>query len=171
MGRTGTLWAYEAGPVRPDVITSAKALGGGLPVGACVTDTGVGEGLTLGEHGSTFAGGPIGARAALEALAILSDPRLLAAVGEREADLRAVLGDHEAVTAIRGRGLMIGVALRQGIDSREVAKAALADGLVVNAPNPETIRLLPALTIEADELRLGLDRLTAAFDAVVSPRP
>ena len=171
MGRTGTLWAYEAGPVRPDVITSAKALGGGLPVGACVTDPGVGEGLTLGEHGSTFAGGPIGARAALEALAILSDPRLLAAVGEREADLRAVLGDHEAVTAIRGRGLMIGVALRQGIDSREVAKAALADGLVVNAPNPETIRLLPALTIEADELRLGLDRLTAAFDAVVSPRP
>ena len=83
MGRTGTLWAYQGGPVRPDVLTSAKALGGGLPVGACVTDPGVGEGLTLGEHGSTFAGGPIGARAALAALEILSDRDLLAAVGER----------------------------------------------------------------------------------------
>ena len=65
MGRTGTLWAHEQVPVVPDVMTAAKALGGGLPVGACVTAPGVGEGLTLGEHGSTFAGGPMGAAAAL----------------------------------------------------------------------------------------------------------
>jgi predicted acetylornithine/succinylornithine family transaminase len=171
MGRTGTLWAYQGGPVRPDVLTSAKALGGGLPVGACITDPGVGEGLTLGEHGSTFAGGPIGARAALAALEILSDDALLAAVGERGAEIRAGLEGHPAVTGLRGRGLMIGVALAEGVEAAAVARSALAGGLVVNAPNPETIRLLPALTISADEVAVGLERLTAALDENFRPRP
>lgn len=168
MGRTGTLWAYEGTPVRPDVITSAKALGGGLPVGACLTDPGVGEGLTLGEHGSTFAGGPICARAALAALEILADPGLLAAVGERDSQLRAAIGKHPAVEGIRGRGLMIGLALTEGVDSRVVVEAALADGLVVNAPNPETIRLLPPLTIDAEDLAQGLDRLGRALDVAAA---
>jgi predicted acetylornithine/succinylornithine family transaminase len=167
MGRTGTLWAFQGGPVRPDVMTSAKALGGGLPVGACVTDPSVGEGLTLGEHGSTFAGGPISARAALEALAVLSDPDLLAAVGERGEQLRAALGDHPAVAGIRGRGLMLGLALATGVDSRQVAAAALEGGLVVNAPNPETIRLLPPLVISSEEAREGADRLRAALDSAL----
>jgi len=170
MGRTGTLWAYEGLPVRPDVITSAKALGGGLPVGACITDPGVGEGLTLGEHGSTFAGGPIGARAALEALAILSDPALLAGVRERESELRDALASHEAVAEVRGRGLMTGIGLREGLDSREVAAAALEAGLVVNAPNPATIRLLPALTITREELAEGIEALTAALGLAAAPR-
>ena len=149
MGRTGTLWAYEGTPVRPDVITSAKALGGGLPVGACIIASSVGEGLTLGEHGSTFAGGPICARAALEALGILSAPELLAAVGERAAEIRAGLEGHPAITDIRGRGLMLGLALADGVEAAAVARTALEGGLVVNAPNPQTIRLLPALTISA----------------------
>ena len=164
MGRTGTLWAYEGTPVRPDVITSAKALGGGLPVGACITAGTVGEGLTLGEHGSTFAGGPICARAALEALAILADPGLLAAVGERGAELRAGLEGHPAIIGIRGRGLMLGLALATGVDASAVTRSALAGGLVVNAPNPETIRLLPALTMSADEAATGIERLIAALD-------
>ena len=171
MGRTGTLWAFEAAPARPDVITSAKALGGGLPVGACVTAPSVGEGLTLGEHGSTFAGGPICARAALEALAILSEPELLAGAGEREGQIRAALADHEAVAGIRGRGLMLGLALAPGIDAREVGAAALSDGLVINAPNPQTIRLLPALTITEAELAQGIDQLETALDTGVRSRP
>ena len=171
MGRTGTLWAYQGGPVRPDVLTSAKALGGGLPVGACVTDPGVGEGLTLGEHGSTFAGGPIGARAALAALEILSDQALLAGVNERGAEIRAGLEAHPAVTGLRGRGLMIGVALAEGVEAAAVARSALAGGLVVNAPNPATIRLLPALTISAAEVALGLERLIAALDENLRARP
>jgi len=165
MGRTGTLWAYEAGPVRPDVLTAGKALGGGLPVGACVIDASVGEGLTLGEHGSTFAGGPISARAALAALEILSAPALLAEVAARATELHDGLADHPAVTALRGRGLMVGVGLGEGIDSREVAAAALEEGVVVNAPNPSTIRLLPPLTIAADELAEALQRLRSALDA------
>ena len=171
MGRTGTLWAHQGGPVRPDVMTSAKALGGGLPVGACVTDPGVGEGLTLGEHGSTFAGGPIGARAALAALEILSDEGLLAGVSERGAQIRAGLEGHPAVAGLRGRGLMIGVALAEGVEAAAVARSALAGGLVVNAPNPETIRLLPALTISAAETALGVERLTAALDENLRGRP
>ena len=163
MGRTGALWASEWTPVKPDAMTAAKALGGGLPVGACVTAPAVGEGLTLGEHGSTFAGGPICARAGIEALAIVSEPALLSNVNEREEQIRAGLADHPAVAGIRGRGLMLGIALADEVDSREVAAAALADGLVVNAPNPETIRLLPPLTITAEEAAQGVSQLSAAL--------
>jgi predicted acetylornithine/succinylornithine family transaminase len=165
MGRTATLWAHQQGPVAPDVMTAAKALGGGLPVGACVTAPAVGEGLTLGEHGSTFAGGPICARAALAALDVLADPAVLTNVGEREAQLRDELDSHPAVAAIRGRGLMIGIALAAGIDAATVNAEALARGVVVNAPNPETIRLLPPLTIDAADLGEGLARLRGALDA------
>jgi predicted acetylornithine/succinylornithine family transaminase len=164
MGRTGDLWAYEGGPVWPDVMTSAKALGGGLPVGACVTAPVVGEGLTLGEHGSTFAGGPIGARAALAALDVIDDPVLLAGVVDRGDEIRDGLSGHPAVTGIRGRGLMLGVALAEGVEARHAAEAALAGGLVVNAPNPSTIRLLPPLTIAPDEVAEGVERLRAALD-------
>ena len=79
MGRTGSLWAYEQTPVRPDVLTSAKALGGGLPIGACVTTPEAGEVLEPGDHGSTFAGGPVAAAAALAVLEIVDDPALLRA--------------------------------------------------------------------------------------------
>jgi len=171
MGRTGTLWAYEGTPVQPDVMTTAKALGGGLPVGACVTAPSVGEGLTLGEHGSTFAGGPIGARAALEALAIVSDPGVLAAVGERGEQIRQGLEGHPGVIGTRGRGLMIGVALAEGVEAASVARAALAGGLVVNAPNPATIRLLPPLTISADDVAAGLEFLRSALDETLRPAP
>jgi predicted acetylornithine/succinylornithine family transaminase len=165
MGRTGTLWAHQQGPVVPDVMTAAKALGGGLPVGACVTSPAVGEGLTLGEHGSTFAGGPICARAALAALDVLADPAVITNVGERETQLRHELDSHPAVAGIRGRGLMIGIALAAGIDAATVNAEALARGVVVNAPNPETIRLLPPLTIDAAGLGEGLARLRGALDA------
>jgi len=165
MGRTGTLWAHKGGPVTPDVMTAAKALGGGLPVGACVTAPVVGEGLTLGEHGSTFAGGPICARAALAALDVLADPAVLANVGERETQLRDELGSDPAVAGIRGRGLMIGIALAAGVDAAAVTAEALARGVVVNAPNRETIRLLPPLTIDAADLGEGLARLRVALDA------
>ena len=166
MGRTGTLWAFQGGPVVPDVMTSAKALGGGLPVGACVIGPAVGDGLTLGEHGSTFAGGPICARAALAALEILSDPSVAANVAERAEQLSADLRGHPAVDGLRGRGMMVGVGLVDGLDAAAVGRAALEEGVVVNAPNPSTIRLLPPLTITAGDLGDGLARLRVALDAV-----
>jgi acetylornithine aminotransferase len=152
------------------VLTAGKALGGGLPVGACVIAPEVGEGLVLGEHGSTFAGGAICARAALEAISILSEPALLEAVGERGEEVRAMLGGHPGVEAIRGRGLMLGLALSPGLDAAEIARAALAAGVVVNAPNPATIRLLPPLTVSSGELAQGIGRLRDAIDRAV-PAP
>jgi acetylornithine/N-succinyldiaminopimelate aminotransferase len=166
MGRTGHLWAYHGGPVTPDVMTAAKALGGGLPVGACVISPEVGDGLGLGEHGSTFAGGPITARAALAALALLSDPDLLAAVRERGAELELHCSRIEGVEAVRRRGLMLGLALAGDLDAREVAAAGLEAGIVVNAPNPETVRLLPPLVISEAEVLQAVDRLEAAVAAV-----
>src|SRR5438128_11885836 len=89
MGRTGTLWAYEQTPVRPDAITVAKALGGGLPIGALVTGERLGDVLQPGDHGSTFAGGPVIAAAALAALELTDDEQLLAAVRKRGLRLAA----------------------------------------------------------------------------------
>jgi acetylornithine/N-succinyldiaminopimelate aminotransferase len=163
MGRTGTLWAYQGGPVTPDVITTAKALGGGLPVGACVISAELGDGLTAGEHGSTFAGGPICARAALAALELIDDPELLAGVSRLGERLEEACLAIDGVAGVRRRGLMAGVALEPGLDSGEIAAAALAAGVVVNPPNPETIRLLPALTIPEEDLLQGIGLLSAAI--------
>lgn len=163
MGRTGELWAYQGGPATPDVLTTAKALGGGLPVGACVTAPAVGEGLGPGEHGSTFGGGSIAARAALAALGVLSEPSLLASVRELGELLERRCLEIEGVDRVRRRGLMAGLGLRDGIDSREVAAAALGSGLVVNAPNPGTVRLLPPLVITEAEVIAGCDRLSEAL--------
>ncbi len=165
MGRTGTLWAHQGTAVTPDVMTAAKALGGGLPVGACVIAPSVGEGLTVGEHGSTFAGGPICARAALAALDVIDTRGVLGNVAERAGQIDAALASEAAVAGIRGRGLMVGLALADGLVAADVARRGLELGVVVNAPNPETIRLLPPLTISADELGEGLARLRSAFAA------
>ena len=88
MGRTGSLWAYEQTPVRPDVLTSAKALGGGMPIGACITGPAAADVLEPGDHGSTFAGGPVATAAALAVLDIVDDPALLRRVRELGARLR-----------------------------------------------------------------------------------
>jgi acetylornithine aminotransferase len=152
--------------VTPDLITTAKALGGGLPVGACVIAPALGDGLGPGEHGSTFAGGPIGAAAALEALALLSDAGLLAAVERNGELLERRLLAIEGVDVVRRRGLMLGVGLEAGLDSRLIVGEALARGLVANAPEPATIRLLPALTIAERELERGVGLLAEAISAV-----
>ena len=163
MGRTGTLWAYQGGPVTPDVLTSAKALGGGLPVGACVIAPDVGDGLVAGEHGSTFAGGALGARAALAALEVLSDPEVLENVRERGEELERACAALDGVAGVRRSGLMAGLELEEGLVAAAVASAALEAGVVVNPPNPATIRLLPPLVISSDELLQGIARLGDAI--------
>jgi predicted acetylornithine/succinylornithine family transaminase len=162
MGRTGTLWAYEQSPVVPDAMTSAKALGGGLPIGALITGPGLADVLQPGDHGSTFAGGPLVASAALEALAICSDPDLLESVrvlGER---LAAGLAELPAVATVRGRGLMVGVDLRDGVSATDLAlRALLEQRLVVNATGPATIRFEPPLVVTESEIDEALGRLGA----------
>ncbi|HEX7609781.1 MAG TPA: acetylornithine/succinylornithine family transaminase, partial [Solirubrobacteraceae bacterium] len=155
MGRTGSLWAYEQTPVRPDAMTVAKALGGGLPIGALVTGERLADVLVPGDHGSTFAGGPVIASAALAALELTDDPRLLASVGELGERLAARLEQLPHVVAVRGRGLMIACEL--DVPAPGVARRALLEQrLVLNATGPTTLRLLPPLTISAAEIEEAL---------------
>jgi acetylornithine/N-succinyldiaminopimelate aminotransferase len=152
IGRTGSLWAYEQTPVRPDLLTTAKALGGGLPIGACIATAEAGAVLERGDHGSTFAGGAVVSAAALAVLEIVDDPDLLRGVRELGAALRDGLLALNGVREVRGRGLMLGVGLAGGIDSAEVCADLLGRGLVVNAPEPGTLRLLPPLTVDAEQI-------------------
>jgi acetylornithine/N-succinyldiaminopimelate aminotransferase len=165
MGRTSSLWAYEQTPVRPDVMTTAKALGGGLPIGACIASAEVADVLQPGDHGSTFAGGPLISTAALTVLELVDDSALLQQVGERGAALRKGLEAIDGVDEVRGRGLMIGVGLEEGIEASDLAAAALRAGLVVNAPEPGTLRLLPPLTISEQEIEMAVSTVRIEIDA------
>jgi len=156
VGRTGSLWAYEQTPVRPDVLTSAKALGGGVPIGACVTAPSCADVLEPGDHGSTFAGGPVATAAALAVLDLVDDPVLLRQVRELGAYLCEKLDALDGVHETRGRGLMVGVGLEEGIDAAAVGADLLGRGLVVNVPRPDTLRLLPPLVIDSDHVDLAV---------------
>jgi acetylornithine/N-succinyldiaminopimelate aminotransferase len=156
IGRTGSLWAYEQTPVRPDLLTSAKALGGGFPIGACVSTPEAGEVLEPGDHGSTFAGGPVAAAAALAVLEVVDDPGLLRRVRELGTSLGDALLAIDGVREVRGRGLMLGVGLEQGVDAAAVGADLLERGLVVNVPEPGTLRLLPPLILDAAQVELAV---------------
>ncbi len=158
MGRTGSLWAYEQTGVVPDAITVAKALGGGLPIGALVTGPALADVLGPGDHGSTFAGGPVVASAALTALELTMEDGLLEGVRERGARLRAGLERLAHVVEVRGRGLMLACEL--DIAAPEVVRRALLEQrLVLNATGPTTVRLLPPLTIDDGDVAEALTRL------------
>ena len=152
IGRTGSLWAYEQTPVRPDLLTSAKALGGGLPIGACIAGEKASAVLEAGDHGSTFAGGAVVAAAALAVLDLVDDPALLRSVRELGARLCESLLAMEGVAEVRGRGLMLGVGLEGGINAAELAADLLERGLIVNVPEPGTLRLLPPLTVDSAQI-------------------
>jgi acetylornithine/N-succinyldiaminopimelate aminotransferase len=152
MGRTGSLWAYEQTPVRPDVLTSAKALGGGVPIGACLTGPAAADVLKPGDHGSTFAGGPVATSAALAVIDLIDDPALLRRVRELGSQLRDGLEALDGVSETRGRGLMVGVGLEAGIDAQAVGADLLERGLVVNVPATATLRLLPPLLIDSSHV-------------------
>jgi acetylornithine/N-succinyldiaminopimelate aminotransferase len=162
MGRTGTLWAYEQTGVVPDALTSAKALGGGLPAGALVTGPRLADVFQPGDHGSTFAGGPVVASAALEALTICSDPSLLASVRTLGERLRVGLAELPGVAAVRGRGLMVGVDFAEGVPAVEIARRALLEQrLVINATGPATVRFEPPLVVSEAEIDDAMARMGA----------
>jgi acetylornithine/N-succinyldiaminopimelate aminotransferase len=165
MGRTGTLWAYEQTPVVPDAMTLAKGLAGGLPMGALVMGPRLADVFAPGDHGSTFAGGPVASAAAHAALDVLDDPALMASVvalGERLSDgLRELPG----VESVRGRGLMVAAELARD-DAPELARRALLEQrLIVNATGPTTLRFLPPLVVTAAEVDEALARLGALLTA------
>ncbi len=158
MGRTGTLWAYEQAGVVPDAMTLAKGLGGGMAIGALVIGPRLADVFAPGDHGSTFAGGPLACAAANAALDVIDDPALLAhvrAMGER---LAAGLRELPRVEAVRARGLMVAADIDAG--APDVARRALLEErLVINATGPRTLRFLPPLVVEPEQVDDALARL------------
>jgi acetylornithine/N-succinyldiaminopimelate aminotransferase len=165
LGRTGTLWAYEQTPVEPDLLTSAKALGGSLPMGALITTPRLGDVLGPGDHATTFGGGPLVCAAALAALSLLDDPALLGSVRELGEALREGLLALPHVCEVRGRGLMVACDLDVSAPAL-VGRALIEQRLVANATGPATMRLLPPLTIGHAEVNEALRRLRAALGSV-----
>ncbi len=158
LGRTGRWWGFEHEGVRPDVVTVAKALGNGMPIGACWARAEVAEAFRPGDHASTFGGQPLAAAAARATLAVMEGqdvPRRAAAAGAR---LRAGLEALPEVASVRGRGLLLGAVLAGGA-SAEVAATALGAGLVVNPVTPEVVRLAPSLLVSEAEVDEGLEIL------------
>ena len=172
MGRTGRAFAYQHSAVRPDVMTLAKALGNGVPIGACLASGAAAELFGPGNHGSTFGGNPLVCRAALTVLEVLDSEGLIeraAVLGDRLlAGFRTRLGNLPGVREIRGRGLMLGIELDR--PCAPLVSQALDAGLLINVTAERVIRLLPPLTLadtEADTLVDGVSTLVEGFLAAV----
>jgi acetylornithine aminotransferase len=176
IGRTGKWFAFQHSGVKPDVMTLAKGLASGVPIGACL-GAGAAKGVFKpGNHGSTFGGNPLACAAALATLQIIEDEKLMAnavAIGEFiNAGLRAALKDAAGVREIRNKGLMIAIELE--MECNALVKEALADGLLINVTADNVVRLLPPLTmqrVEAQQLITQLGALIAAFLANHSVAP
>ena len=158
IGRTGTWFGYEGEKVRPDVITLAKGLGGGLPLGAMITLGSNSPQFAPGEHGTTFGGNPVAAAAGLAAIEYITKNRLLASVKSFEKRLKIKLGAIRGVLEVRGRGLLLGIAL-DGDYAKALAAMLSQRGILVNAPNEETIRIAPALIVT----KVQIDKFITVF--------
>ncbi len=152
-GRTGSLYAWQQFGVTPDVMTTAKGLGGGLPIGACLMGEKCQDVLSKGDHGSTYGGNPVCAAAALNVISRM-DETVFAGVKERAALIHSELEGAEGVDSVTGMGLMIGI-LPTKHTAGEIAAACLADGLLVLTAH-EKVRLLPPLNIPLNDLKAGL---------------
>lgn len=163
-GRTGEWFGFSHEGITPDAITLAKGIGGGFPIGALVTYGAASSLFTPGSHGSTFGGNPLATAVADAVLAEIESAGLVENAARRGAELREiVLGiDSPLIEGVRGRGLLVGVALTEPVAGAVVA-AAQERGLIVNAANPATVRIAPALTIGDAELAEFRELFTAAL--------
>lgn len=163
--RTGKWFGFEHAGVAPDVVTMAKAMGNGMPVGACWARADVAAVFEPGDHGSTYSGTAIACaavNATIDEMQRIDAPRRSTQQGQR---LSAAVLALPQVTAIRGQGLILGAALADGIDARAVYANALDAGLIVNAVNAETIRLLPPITVSDAEIDEAVSILAGALEA------
>jgi acetylornithine/N-succinyldiaminopimelate aminotransferase len=160
-GRTGTLFAYEQMDCTPDVMTLAKSLGNGVPVGAMVCNERAGDGLDLGAHGSTFGGNALTNAAAVATLEILTDghtlPRARVAAARLRAGLEELARRHpDQIDEVRGMGMLLGMSFTRAERAREVATSALAAGLLVNVTAERVMRVAPALVVTDEQIDEGL---------------
>lgn len=167
IGRTGAWFAFQHAGILPDVMTLAKGLGSGVPIGACLARGVAAETLTPGKHGSTFGGGPLACVAALTTLAVMEDDGLLANAAELGAFIRQDLSERlaglEGVKDIRGQGLMVGIELDR--PCAELVGWALAEKLLINVTADTVVRLLPPLVMRREEAAELTERLAGLIRA------
>ncbi len=162
IARTGSWWAFQGYGVEPDIFTSAKALGNGLPIGACIAKDEIASCFAPGDHATTFGGGPVPSTAALATIEYFQEVGILDQVHARGALFREELLKIQGVSSVRGKGLMLGAILEQE-NAKDVASTALAKGLIVNAVRPGVIRLTPPLVITESEIRQACSILSESI--------
>jgi len=174
VGRSGHLYAYQALGVTPDILTSAKALGGGFPVGAMLTTDKCAPSLGFGTHGSTYGGNPLACAVAGEVMDIVNTEEVLNGVTEKAnriiAGLNKINEKHNIFKEIRNSGLLIGAELIEEWHGKagEFNKAAHANGLMMLVAGPNVVRMTPSLLISDEEIDAGMERMAKAFDQVLA---
>jgi acetylornithine/succinyldiaminopimelate/putrescine aminotransferase len=163
LGRTGKWFAFEHFGIRPDVVTMAKALGNGVPIGACWATAEAAAAFEPGDHATTFGGQPLAARAAPTTVQIMQRENVPERAARAGARLAEGLAATAGVTGVRGLGLLLAAELGEGVDSKAVAAACLDGGLVVNAVTPTALRFEPSLLVTDDEIDEALTILGKAL--------
>ena len=166
LGRTGRLWAHEWSGVMPDIMTLAKPLAGGLPIGATLVTEPIAEAIKVGDHGSTFAGGPLVCSVACAVFDEISRPELLQRVEQNGKQLSAGLlaVGKDRVKELRGRGLLLGIQLNAPV--KPLIEAARNRGLLIINAGEDVLRICPPLTITPEEIESGLEILAESMDAL-----
>ena len=168
LGRTGRWFGFEHAGIQPDVVTMAKALGNGVPIGACWARRDVAGTMKPGDHGTTFGGQPLASAAARAVLAVMEREDAPGLAQRRGAHLAGALAALDGVAEVRGLGLLLAAELRPGIDAKAVADVALANGLVVNAVTASAIRLAPPLLVSDEEIDEAVAILAASLTEVMA---
>jgi acetylornithine/N-succinyldiaminopimelate aminotransferase len=168
LGRTGRWFGHQIADIRPDVVTIAKALGNGVPVGACWADAGIAAAFEPGDHATTYGGQPLAMAAARAVLATMEAEDVPARAERAGARFRNQAETLAQVASSRGAGLLVGLELAEGIDARVVANAALDAGLVVNAVTPTTLRCAPSLLVSDDEIDTAVGILAGVLVEVAA---
>lgn len=171
IGRTGTWFAHQRSGIRPDILTLAKGLGGGLPIGAVLGIGPAGKLLSAGQHGSTFAGNPVCAAAALAVLSTIESDRLLDHVDSLGKHITSAVEDlgHRLVQSVRGAGLLLGIVLTEPLSAETVA-AAMEAGFILNAPAPDVLRLAPPLILTTEQADSFVAALPGILDRAATAR-
>ena len=167
VGRMGNLFGYMAFGIEPDILTSAKGLGGGIPIGATLTKNDIASSMSVGSHGSTFGGNPMACAVADKVIEIVSNPNFLQEVKEKETllvnKLEGVSKKHQAFREIRSSGLWIGCELNNNGEVNELLDRCYESGLIAVSAGTSTLRFAPALNISEDEISEGIERLEDAL--------